>query len=212
MAWTEDEGRREQRRKLIMRAALKIFSKKGYSPTALDEVAQEAGIAKGTLYLYFKDKEDLIYNTIMSVLDHLKERMIDGIPSDLPPLKTLERIAFILFDYFRENDEFYNIYLTILNYNLISNYNHLFESMVSRKRDLYDYEFQLVEQAKQQGQIRKDMQTMDMVMAFDGIVMNILDQLFIMKKDVEFDPEQKAKMVLRLFLEGAGKGVTYLQT
>jgi TetR/AcrR family fatty acid metabolism transcriptional regulator len=202
MAWTEEEDRREQRRKLIMRAALKIFSKKGYSPTALDEVAQEAGIAKGTLYLYFKDKEDLMYNTIMSVLDHLKERMIEGIPQDLPPLDTLEKIAFILFEYFMENDEFYNIYLTILNYNLLSNYTHLFESMVSRKRELYDFEFQLVEKAKQQGLIRKDIQTMDMVMAYDGIVMNILDQLFFMKKDVEFDPEQKAKLVLRLFLEG----------
>jgi TetR/AcrR family fatty acid metabolism transcriptional regulator len=205
MGWTEDEDRREQKRKLIMRAALKIFSKKGYSPTALDEVAQEAGIAKGTLYLYFKDKEDLMYNTIMYVLDNLKERMIAGIPQDLSPLETLEKIAFILFEYFMENDEFYNIYLTILNYNLLSNYTHLFESMVSRKRELYDFEFQLVERAKQQGLIRNDMQTMDIVMAYDGIVMNILDQLFLMKKDVEFDPEQKAKMVLRLFLEGAGR-------
>jgi AcrR family transcriptional regulator len=206
MVWTDEEDRKEQRRKLIMRAALKIISRKGYNPTALEEVAQEAGIAKGTLYLYFKDKEDLMYNTIMYVLDHLKERMIERIPRNLPPLETLERIASILFEYFLENDEFYNTYLTVLNYHLLSNYTHLFEGMVARKRELYDFEFQLVEQAKEQGLVREDIPTMDIVMAYDGIVSNIMDQLFFMKQDVEFEPEQKAKMVLRLFLEGAGTG------
>ena len=140
MARVEDEERKALKRKRIMRAALKIISQKGYTPTALDEVAQEAGIAKGTLYLYFRDKEDLISNTLMSVLDDLKERMMEGIPEDLPPLERLERIALILFEYFKENDDFYNIYLTILNYNLVSNYTQLFESMLIRKRELYELE------------------------------------------------------------------------
>jgi len=205
MMRTDDEERKEQKKKHIMQAALKIFSRKGYSPTALDEVAQEAGIAKGTLYLYFKDKEDLMYNTLMSVHDGLKERMMEVIAEDMPPLEILEKIALIMFEYFHEHDEFYNIYLTILNYNLLSNYTHLFESMMGRKKELYDFEFHLVEEAKHLHLIRDDLATIDIVMAFDGIVMNILDQIFFLKTDEEFNPGQKAKMVMRLFLEGAGR-------
>jgi len=204
MPWNEDVERKEQKRRLIMQAALKIFTRKGYSPTALDEIAQEAGIAKGTLYLYFKDKEDLICSTLMFVLDDLKQRMLEDIPQDLSAVETLKRIARFMFRYFAENDEFYNIYLTILNYNLVSNYSSLFERMLARKRELYDWESQLVDKAKKQGHIREDMSTMDIVMAFDGIVMNVIDQMFFHKEAVNFDPQSKTEMVMRLFLEGVG--------
>ena len=204
MPWNEDVERKEQKRRLIMQAALKIYSRKGYSPTALDEIAQEAGISKGTLYLYFKDKEDLMCSTLMFVLDDLKKRMLDEIPQDLPAVDTLKQIALFMFQYFAENDEFYNIYLTILNYNLVSNYTSLFERMLERKWELYDWECQLVEDAKKQGHIRKDMATMDIVMAFDGIVMNVIDQMFFHKEAANFDPQTKTEMVLRLFLEGVG--------
>jgi AcrR family transcriptional regulator len=204
MPWNEDVERKEQKRRLIMQATLKIISRKGYSPTALDEIAQEAGIAKGTLYLYFKDKEDLISSTLMFVLDDLKHGMIEEVPPDLTAVETLKRIALFMFQYFSGNDDFHNIYLTILNYNLVSNYTSLFEKMLERKRELYEWEYQLVEDAKKQGQIRKDMETMDIVMAFDGIVMNVIDQVYFHREATTFDPRTKTEMVMKLFLEGVG--------
>ena len=42
-----------------MEAALDLFAEKGYAATRLDDVAQRAGVSKGTLYLYFDSKEDL---------------------------------------------------------------------------------------------------------------------------------------------------------
>jgi TetR/AcrR family fatty acid metabolism transcriptional regulator len=205
MARTEDEERRNMKRKRIMQAALRIFSQKGYSPTALDEIAQEAGIAKGTLYLYFKDKEDLICSTLISVLDDIKERMMERISEDMDPVETLGEIARALFEYFSENNEFYNVYLTILNYNLVSNYTTLFDRMLARKKELYQFESQLVDAAKDLGSIRRDLATEDIVMAFDGIVMNIIDQMFFLRSDSTFDPREKAGMVMHLFLEGVGK-------
>lgn len=51
--------RKEARPAEILSAALKMFSVKGFAATRLDEVAKEAGISKGTLYLYFESKEAL---------------------------------------------------------------------------------------------------------------------------------------------------------
>ena len=51
--------RKEDRPAEILAAALKTFSIKGFAATKLDEVAKEAGISKGTLYLYFESKEAL---------------------------------------------------------------------------------------------------------------------------------------------------------
>lgn len=51
--------RKEERPAEILAAALKTFSSKGFAATKLDEVAKEAGVSKGTLYLYFESKESL---------------------------------------------------------------------------------------------------------------------------------------------------------
>ena len=47
------------KRQLIMEAGLKIFSQKGFHKTKIEEIAQEAGIGKGTVYEYFAGKEQL---------------------------------------------------------------------------------------------------------------------------------------------------------
>ena len=55
---------RERRRQAILQAARQVFARKGYEPATLEAVAREAGLAKGTLYLYFRDKEDLYFHTV----------------------------------------------------------------------------------------------------------------------------------------------------
>lgn len=52
----------------IMEAALELFSEKGYSATRLDEVAARAGVAKGTLYLYFDSKKDIFKKVVETAL------------------------------------------------------------------------------------------------------------------------------------------------
>ncbi len=48
----------------IINCALKIFAKEGFFKTTVDDIAQAAGLAKGTLYLYFKDKDSLYIDVI----------------------------------------------------------------------------------------------------------------------------------------------------
>ena len=50
--------------KKIIKSGLKVFAKKGYFKTTVDDIAKEVGIAKGTVYLYFKDKPSLYISTI----------------------------------------------------------------------------------------------------------------------------------------------------
>ena len=52
------QRRAEDRPREICGAALDVFSEKGFAAAKLDEIARRAGVSKGTLYLYFKDKED----------------------------------------------------------------------------------------------------------------------------------------------------------
>jgi AcrR family transcriptional regulator len=61
-----DQSVAERKRCAILDAARTIFSRKGYSDAVVDDVAEEARVAKGTLYLYFKSKEELYLAALVS--------------------------------------------------------------------------------------------------------------------------------------------------
>lgn len=52
---------RESRRRDVLAAASVVFARRGYSAATVDEIAETAGLAKGTVYLSFKSKEDLFF-------------------------------------------------------------------------------------------------------------------------------------------------------
>jgi len=56
----ELDNRREKKRRRILRAATELFIRHGYRKASMDEVAIHAGVAKGTVYLYFPSKADLL--------------------------------------------------------------------------------------------------------------------------------------------------------
>ena len=59
MARPKFQRRAEDRPREICAAALEVFAEKGFAAAKLDEIARRAGVSKGTLYLYFEDKEQL---------------------------------------------------------------------------------------------------------------------------------------------------------
>ncbi len=59
---TEEE--KEERRHAIMEAAKGRFQRFGFSKTTMEEIAADAGISKGTIYLYFQNKEDIFYELL----------------------------------------------------------------------------------------------------------------------------------------------------
>jgi AcrR family transcriptional regulator len=62
------EARTAARREAILAAALDEFSQQGFEAARLDDVAKRAGVAKGTIYLYFRDKEALFQELIRTML------------------------------------------------------------------------------------------------------------------------------------------------
>jgi len=70
------QERKRQRQGNILAAAFEVFATHGFEAARLDEVARRAGVAKGTIYLYFRDKEELF----RAVVRTLVQRKIAAIP------------------------------------------------------------------------------------------------------------------------------------
>jgi AcrR family transcriptional regulator len=88
----------EVRRRAILEAALATFAEQGFAAARLDDVAARAGVAKGTLYLYFASKEALfealIRDAVSPLLEHVSK--VAAAPG-LPPIQALETF-FALFE------------------------------------------------------------------------------------------------------------------
>ena len=95
----------------IQEAALRVIGSKGLADATIQEIANEAGVAKGTIYLYFESKEDLVRRTAELALAELRTRLeatVD-VPRPLPEqIRSLVRAKIEFFDAHRE---FFRIYL-----------------------------------------------------------------------------------------------------
>ena len=76
------ERERERRRQQIIVAAKRVFSEKGFNRATMEDIATEAELSPGTLYLYFKNKDELYASLSLRILQYLLIRMEDSsIPS-----------------------------------------------------------------------------------------------------------------------------------
>jgi AcrR family transcriptional regulator len=84
---------RGERREAIIAAALEEFSVRGFAATRLDDVARRAGVAKGTIYLYFRDKESLFQELVRAMVSPLVGAITTAPLHDLPIRAVVEMIA-----------------------------------------------------------------------------------------------------------------------
>src|SRR5271169_5793821 len=88
-------GRKERsaaRREAILSAALDEFSLRGFEAARLDDVAKRAGVAKGTIYLHFKDKESLFQELIRSKMTPVVGTLEAAFATDLPLRVIVEQV------------------------------------------------------------------------------------------------------------------------
>src|SRR5438874_2829304 len=69
------EKQRQEREALILQTAEEVLMEKGYYETSIDEIAARVGIAKGTVYLHFPSKEDLV----VTIFAHNMQTLLEGV-------------------------------------------------------------------------------------------------------------------------------------
>ncbi len=83
----------EKRREAILAAALDEFSARGFASARLDDVARRAGVAKGTIYLHFRDKETLFQELVRAELSPVVAALEAAPMVDLPMRVIAERLV-----------------------------------------------------------------------------------------------------------------------
>jgi len=95
--------RNSNRKEDIIKIAAKLFSEKSFHDVKMDEIAEELGIAKGTIYLYFKSKEQLYLKILEDSHESIESILESEIANDDPSPIKLKKVLSIIFSFYRRN-------------------------------------------------------------------------------------------------------------
>jgi AcrR family transcriptional regulator len=93
----------------IIDAAIQLFAERPYHEVRMEDIAARAQVAKGTLYLHYKDKEDLFLGIMNDGLQSLVERLEESLKAEMPPEEKLLVMNRESFRYFERNHFFLDV-------------------------------------------------------------------------------------------------------
>ena len=103
----------EFRTQSILEAALRVISRKGRAGATMEEIAREAGIAKGTIYLYFRSREALLDQVSSFAIQSLLKELDRVLDTPRPFSEQLRLLVRTKFAFLMNNIEFFRVYLEI---------------------------------------------------------------------------------------------------
>jgi AcrR family transcriptional regulator len=93
----------------ILEAALEVFSDKGFFVATVDEIAEQAGVGKGTLYRYFANKEALFNELVRIRLEELEQRTIIVLNTEDDVISMITKYLRVYFEFFDHNQRLYRV-------------------------------------------------------------------------------------------------------
>jgi len=85
--------KQEKKKRALLEAAVKIFSEKGFHAAKIKEIAEEAGVADGSTYLYFKNKDDLLIKAVENLFEKKLNEIEDNISKEMNGFDKLIRFT-----------------------------------------------------------------------------------------------------------------------
>jgi len=95
----------------ILAAARRLMDRKGVDALTMDEIAQAAGVAKGTLYLYFESKDELIQALLSQVGEAIARDLEAILAKPAPPRDKLQQVVVMLLNYVDRESTLFPVYL-----------------------------------------------------------------------------------------------------
>lgn len=95
----------EEKRRLLLEAAVRVFARKGYHAARVGDIAEEAGVAYGLLYHYFPSKEDVLRSVFRETWRELIDTIRSVEQAGDPPREQLRKVAEILLRSWRRDPD-----------------------------------------------------------------------------------------------------------
>lgn len=132
----ENKERKDAKRELLISVAVKVFARKGFHASKMQDIADEAGIGKGTIYEYFKTKDELFLAVYDKWMDDYEAAMNKAVESHSNPVTTADAIIDTAIEFYETHAEHAAILLEFWAHALRSDDTHFLERIRQMKTKL----------------------------------------------------------------------------
>jgi len=174
---------KEQRRTDIIDAAKRLFFTKGYNITTMDDIANEAELSKGTLYLYFKNKEELAFTIIYENIELIKRMIEKAAQYKGTGIEKIKRIARIIPDFYDKHTDFFD-FTGNLDYNFSSTPepDSVGAKCAAIVEEIIEIFVTVLKEGEKDGSMRSGINVEKTAILYANIVTSLLQRLSVMGK------------------------------
>lgn len=192
-----DSDKRSDKRALITDAAVEVFAEKGFHQARVSDIARRAGVADGTIYLYFKNKEDLLLSLFELKMDTMMSGLMAALETTTDVTDRVRTFANYHFTQVRDNRSAAEVMQVELR---LSN-KFLKEYRPEKLWAYIDVFAQIIKDGQQQGVFRSELDPFIQSWAFFG-ALDELSMQWVLSRKPRFSVEDAASQVASTFVRG----------
>ena len=182
----------------ILEAAVKIFARQGFHQSTVAQIAKEAGVADGTIYLYFKNKNDILVQFFSYRAKQVFVSFREAVDEAETSADKLRNLVLRQLAEFQRDKDGAVVYQVETHQN-----SRLAEAQIKEMSKMYrDLISEIVEQGQQEGAIRRDLYVGLVKRFIIGAVDEVINTW--LHSDGEYDLVSMADPLVELFLKGIG--------
>ena len=201
VGWRWIIGRKEKndKYKRILESAVKIFADFGFHHSTISQIAKRAGVADGTIYLYFKNKDDILVQVFAYKTKQVFDRFKEAVDNAGTPVDKLRNLIYRHLTEFQRDPNMAVVYLaeTRRKNRVVENQIRVMSKMY------YDLVAEIIEQGQQDGSIRRELY-LGLVKRF---ILGSVDEAVNtwLHSDGSYDLATMTDPLVDLFIRGIGK-------
>jgi len=200
--------RKERDKKLreadILKAAEHIFATKGYHNSAILDIAEEAQYAVGTIYLYFRNKQDLYLTLIERKTEELFTTIKEKVEKVNDPRAKIRVLVEEQLSYFEENEDFFRIYFSERGGLHWAIKDKISKSAVDKFMKYLDYIAELITEGQREGVIKSQFDAKKMAYMLAGMMNAMIFPWLRERSMANGRLKHLSEFVLEVFYEGIG--------
>jgi len=194
---------RDAKTSLILDAARKVFSEKGFFEARLEDIATAAGFSKAALYTYYADKEEIFMSLAIRDLENLYHQLETRVNVNASFLSNLEEILLTIFSFFGEN---FSLLLSVSNFQTMCKIHKeklsekhllLFAELPLKFKQIIEQQVALLKTGRQRGEITSRVDDLQLANYLGALVRGVIFQWQLSGKmgDVKNEIRQLVKFV-----------------
>jgi len=196
------EREHQARRGEILEAALKLFSQKGYHQTSMSEIAKAAEFSIGSLYGFFKNKDELFFTLFTEEIENIEKYVAEKTSGVSDPREQLSTIAATLFDYFDTRWMAFNIFMMNRSSLDMSLKEEFGETIHTKQIDFHKNLTEIIKQGIERGLFRA-LRPEEMAMTFQGLMNGSI--LVWMESGRTYPLKERVREIMDIFYRGVEK-------